>query len=711
MSVTIKTAEMAYKDASGNYHNVSSIRGPKGDKGDPGSPGDPTEIIDDTAGEGDTDKVLSANKVTEELDVLKSAIQQKISEPETEGTSGQVLTTDGNGGRSWTTVQGGGGTSDYDDLTDKPQINGVTLSGNKSSSQLGLLSGEGVAAAVADWCDENITNPDSPPLDRSLTASSAAAPADMVGELQSVLYGGTISPTPTTVSGLNIAENATAYATLDNRNTQYIPVISGNVYNITVTASSSDKNSRLAFSQSIPADGVSAKFIAEKRGSYNYIFNASSNGFFSVSYYKTDITGLSATAQSSCGLVDTIDEIENDLSNVYKKFDGDSLVVGDFESAYIDSTGNAHSGGTNSNICTTEIVDKTRFESITITCDDGYQFNYATFNGTTFVEKTDWFVPSDGLIKIPNTYSLRIGVATQQSGTSESIETVFSHVHIALNNNDLPSLYRSIDDIGLYGQPFVNRILSSDTGGKIIHYSVDDVFSCLKDITDNQYASIFENTFFSNLKTAHDNYGCCFTLNCFNTESNTPSYSISNLPSRYQAEIQGCKGWLRFSFHAEDDETNYNTDGGILASYNTFVSAIYTLAGDYDCIDRITRLGFFGGNLTNILAIKNASHGIIGLLCADNITRESYYLDPEQNEIVQSKGKYIDPINELIFCRSTTRMLGNAIAELEGNLCYQKYVEIFWHEQDGFPTINLNAICTWATQHGYTNAFPYDIFK
>lgn len=33
---------------------------------------------------------------------------------------------------------GGGGTSDYDDLTDKPQINDVTLSGNKSTSDLGL---------------------------------------------------------------------------------------------------------------------------------------------------------------------------------------------------------------------------------------------------------------------------------------------------------------------------------------------------------------------------------------------------------------------------------------------------------------------------------------------------------------------------------------------------------------------------------------------
>lgn len=36
--------------------------------------------------------------------------------------------------------QGGGGgeTSDYNDLSNKPQINGVTLSGNKTTSDLGI---------------------------------------------------------------------------------------------------------------------------------------------------------------------------------------------------------------------------------------------------------------------------------------------------------------------------------------------------------------------------------------------------------------------------------------------------------------------------------------------------------------------------------------------------------------------------------------------
>ena len=74
---------------------------------------------------------------------LKSAIDAKVTEPSSDGSGGQVLATDGDGGRYWKTVSGGGGgggTSDYDDLENKPQIAGVTLIGNKSLSDLGIAS-------------------------------------------------------------------------------------------------------------------------------------------------------------------------------------------------------------------------------------------------------------------------------------------------------------------------------------------------------------------------------------------------------------------------------------------------------------------------------------------------------------------------------------------------------------------------------------------
>ena len=65
------------------------------------------------------------------------------------GSEGQVLTkksgTDYDA--EWRTPSGGGGgTSDYNDLDNKPQIAGTTLSGNKSLADLGIASAEAVSA-------------------------------------------------------------------------------------------------------------------------------------------------------------------------------------------------------------------------------------------------------------------------------------------------------------------------------------------------------------------------------------------------------------------------------------------------------------------------------------------------------------------------------------------------------------------------------------
>lgn len=55
----------------------------------------------------------------------------------------------------WENGQGGGGTSNYNDLTNKPQIAGVTLSGNKSLSDLGIAAAADIPTALADLTDDS----------------------------------------------------------------------------------------------------------------------------------------------------------------------------------------------------------------------------------------------------------------------------------------------------------------------------------------------------------------------------------------------------------------------------------------------------------------------------------------------------------------------------------------------------------------------------
>lgn len=67
---------------------------------------------------------------------------------------------------------GGGGTTDYDDLTDKPSINGTTLSGNKTTADLGLgtyskpsggIPASDLASAVQSKLDNTVVVSDTQP--------------------------------------------------------------------------------------------------------------------------------------------------------------------------------------------------------------------------------------------------------------------------------------------------------------------------------------------------------------------------------------------------------------------------------------------------------------------------------------------------------------------------------------------------------------------
>ena len=92
-----------------------------------------------TAGDPDSIKTI--------LDNLAAGKQDA---PAVAGSSGQFLGLDANGDPVWATPSGSG-TTDYDDLTDKPQIEGVTLSGNKTLSDLGAQPAPAAAGSSGEF--------------------------------------------------------------------------------------------------------------------------------------------------------------------------------------------------------------------------------------------------------------------------------------------------------------------------------------------------------------------------------------------------------------------------------------------------------------------------------------------------------------------------------------------------------------------------------
>lgn len=99
-----------------------------------------TPAMDGTASRGSSANFARADHV-HPTDTSRAAAADVHSIP-SGGSSGQVLKK--SSGTDYDVVWanesggGGGGTSDYTDLTNKPSINSVTLSGNKTASDLGL---------------------------------------------------------------------------------------------------------------------------------------------------------------------------------------------------------------------------------------------------------------------------------------------------------------------------------------------------------------------------------------------------------------------------------------------------------------------------------------------------------------------------------------------------------------------------------------------
>ncbi|MBQ3928830.1 MAG: hypothetical protein II711_01905 [Clostridia bacterium] len=87
-------------------------------------------------------ETLQATDLTDAINKLGTAINGKQDKPATAGTAGQVLGLDNNLDPVWVNQSGGGGgTTDYAQLSNKPTINNVELSGNKTLAALGINAG------------------------------------------------------------------------------------------------------------------------------------------------------------------------------------------------------------------------------------------------------------------------------------------------------------------------------------------------------------------------------------------------------------------------------------------------------------------------------------------------------------------------------------------------------------------------------------------
>ena len=209
---------------------------------------------------------------------------------------------------------------------------------------------------------------------------------------------------------------------------------------------------------------------------------------------------------------------------------------------------------------------------------------------------------------------------------------------------------------------------------KIIHFSVDDSIEMFRDITINNYNSLFESQYFLFFKQLNNKYNAHISLYVF-LEHN--GFNIKNTTNKFKKEFTDNCNWLKIGFHGFNENSRYNTTKqNIKKDYKLFLKYVKKFAGNCDIIDKFPRIHYFSGNLKNILKIKNY---IKGLLTADD-DRDNYYLKKNQNIFLNKQYIYKDIKNDITFIKTNLR-IENISDNIEENIKkFNQNLIIFTHE-------------------------------
>ena len=153
---------------------------------------------------------------------------------------------------------------------------------------------------------------------------------------------------------------------------------------------------------------------------------------------------------------------------------------------------------------------------------------------------------------------------------------------------------------------------------------MDDNIRFLKEITENNYQSIFDHPYLDMYRRLHEEYGICVQLNLF---YRMPGFDLSQMSARYRKEWENNSNWLKLSFHSEFENIKpYESSG-----YDEVYSDCQKV---HDQIKRFASSSSLAGTTTihyclltedGIRAVKdNSVYGLLGLFGTQEQPRTSY---------------------------------------------------------------------------------------
>ncbi|WP_300712059.1 radical SAM protein [uncultured Brachyspira sp.] len=240
----------------------------------------------------------------------------------------------------------------------------------------------------------------------------------------------------------------------------------------------------------------------------------------------------------------------------------------------------------------------------------------------------------------------------------------------------------------------------------IIHFSVDDCIEMFRDITVNNYNSLFDSKYFSFFKYLHDRYKACISLYVF---IEYKGFNISNTSVKYKKEFSENSNWLKIGFHGYNENSRYNSNKNTAdKDYKLFLKYVYRFTGSNDIIDNIPRLHCFSGNALNITKMKKLNNGIIGVLTADD-DRDNYYLKNNENIFLNKHLEYKDIKNNILFIKTTLRIenisdIDIAVKTIDLNNNIIMFTHEIFLDNDNIKN-NITKIYDYALENSYSPSF------
>lgn len=286
----------------------------------------------------------------------------------------------------------------------------------------------------------------------------------------------------------------------------------------------------------------------------------------------------------------------------------------------------------------------------------------------------------------------------------------------------------------------ITVLVTAEEKLKKYRLSSDDNIRFLKELTEGDYASIFDHPYLAVYKKAHDLYGAKAHLNLFYAfddkarslfADDSAYFDLSMMTDRFKEEFIANSHWLKLAFHAKSefpDKPYQHADRKTVRDDCIAVCREICRFAGKECISNSTTIHWGEGNREVIRELRAMGYtSLTGYFTRDknNEPLVSYYIEPEMVDHIGARDFWMDTTEDMIFGRIDSVL---NIGSLETVLLEVReaaedpyrggFVSIMIHEQYFYPDY-MNYLadfearvlqsCEILANKGYTGAHISDI--